>query len=224
MLCPKCGKQLQSDMKFCPFCAVKLDNAENTVQRADETSYTQPKQGGGNAKNVIAVVLVVIAVCACWFSVLEQGSSRSFTESIAFYLDMYGQSFGECETAIAKDIGKRDSFYKDTEGMMAVLYDFGREKGLVAEVFLTAEDGRITASSIRVNCNKSDIEKYKDKLYSYLSEKYGEAVLKYSFDENNVFSVWKTDDKCVICGVIDGELGVACGDEELYERVVAMAG
>ena len=72
MFCIQCGKNIEIETKFCPFCGADIREAQEAQETQEETksSYTGNKQKPPNKKKnnrVILLVLIIAIVCVAAF-------------------------------------------------------------------------------------------------------------------------------------------------------------
>ena len=98
MVCPKCGKTLPDNAKFCGFCGTKLDDAAGglvpkqekvvvkptaavqTVERAEGSAIVKPHAAGSKKPLLIAAAVVAVLALAALLFVLfgGRGSNNAY--------------------------------------------------------------------------------------------------------------------------------------------------
>ena len=66
MFCPKCGAELQNEVKFCPKCGVEMTNGIITTENTAEIEESVPQDKENPEKkssilsNIISIIVVIV--------------------------------------------------------------------------------------------------------------------------------------------------------------------
>jgi len=95
MFCKNCGKEIDSDSKFCPSCGNPIQKVENPQTKEAEVSQTKPSEGGtivweqgGKAGQVVPGLLskrhwrYILFGFACYIIRISFFDSESFISTI----------------------------------------------------------------------------------------------------------------------------------------------
>ena len=120
MYCTNCGKEINNDVKFCPFCGVKSEK-DNTIEEYEEgkmmesVSFTDNSIKGGKKKSLfirlslVAVVGVLVVFVGFGFGKKTEVSKEANAVEGYVYVD------GEGDLFYCKDFEKNESILLDHE-------------------------------------------------------------------------------------------------------------
>lgn len=64
--CSKCGKQIEDNNEFCPYCGAKTDSTASVAQEATNNS-SDSKEKQMNALQLISFIFMILSCVSCGF-------------------------------------------------------------------------------------------------------------------------------------------------------------